>query len=169
MRIQGVPVFPGRPCPHSTGSGCDDYAGRPEDPCIEFICGWRREGSPLPDWMKPDNAKVIVLLDQGVWRGLPLDVAVPVGRRIPPRALNYLKEFAETRRRVLLYSEQVVENDAYSNRQGVSAYGPPAFQEEMAERSSRGEKLIPDASDLSRSRSEPEPGGGRPIAPPAAP
>jgi hypothetical protein len=93
--------------------------------------------------MKPENAKVVVLLDQGEWQGLPLDVAVPVGRRIPPRALDYLKQFAETRRRVLLYSEQIVENGAYTRQQSVSAYGPPAFQQEMAERSSRGEKLIP--------------------------
>ena len=143
IRIDEVPVFPGRPCPHSTGQGCDDYEHRPVDPCVEFICGWRQEGSPLPEWMKPENAKVIVLLDQGDWHGLPLDVAVPVGRRIPPRALNFLRQFAETRRRVLLYSEQIVENGAYTMRQSVSAYGPPAFQQEMAERAARGEKLIP--------------------------
>ncbi len=142
IRINDVPVFPGRPCPHSTGKGCDDYANRTIDPCVQFICGWRQEGSPLPEWMKPDNAKVIVLFDQGEWHGLPLDVAVPVGRRIPPRALTYLKQFAEARRRVLLYSEQIVENGAYTMRQTVSAYGPQAFQQEMAERAARGEKLI---------------------------
>jgi hypothetical protein len=142
IQIHGTPVSPGHPCPHSTGKGCNDYENRPADPCVQFICGWRREDSPLPEWMKPDNAKVIVLLDQGTWRGLPLDVAVPVGRRIPPRALNYLKQFAEARRRVLLYAEQIEEQGAYTNRQDVSAYGPPAFQQEMAERASRGEKLI---------------------------
>lgn len=109
---------------------------------MHFVCGWRQEGSPLPHWLKPDNAKVIVLLDQGEWQGLPLDVAVPVGRRIPPRTLKYLMQFAEARRRVLLYSEQILENGAFTSRQAVSAYGPPAFQREMAERLSRGEKLI---------------------------
>lgn len=142
IRIHGVPVFPGRPCPHSTGRGCDDYEHRPADPCIQFICGWRRDGSPLPDWMKPDNAKVIVLFDQGMWRDLPVDVAVPVGRRIPPRALNYLKQFAETRQRALLYSEQIEENGVYTNRQAVCGYGPPDFQQEMAERAARGEKFL---------------------------
>jgi hypothetical protein len=92
--------------------------------------------------MKPDNSKVIVLFDQSVWHGLPVDVAVPVGRRIPPRALNYLKQFAETRQRALLYSEQIVENGVYANRQAVSAYGPPAFQQEMLGRAARGEKFI---------------------------
>ena len=94
IKVEGVPVYPGRPCPHSTGKGCNDYANRPVDPCVHFICGWRRDGSPLPEWMKPSNAKVIVLFDQSNWRGMPVDVAVPVGRRIPPRALNWLQQFA---------------------------------------------------------------------------
>jgi hypothetical protein len=92
--------------------------------------------------MKPSNAKVIVLFDQSVWQGMPVDYAVPVGRRIPPRALDYLKQFAEKHRRGLLYAEQIVENGAYTNRQAVSAYGPPAFQQEMAERMGRGEQLL---------------------------
>ena len=133
MTIEGVPVIPGRPCPHSTGKGCDIYEHRPVDPCVRFICGWRQEGSPLPDWMKPDNAKVIVLFNQHRWRGLPVDVAVPVGRRIPPRALKYLQQFAEANNRMLLYSEQIMENGRYTVQQAVSAYGPPEFQQEMAQ------------------------------------
>jgi hypothetical protein len=100
------------------------------------------EGSPLPEWMKPSNSKVIVLFDQGSWRGMPVDVAVPVGRRIPPRALNWLRQFAQTHNRALLYSEQIVENGAYSNQQAVCAFGPPEFQQEMAALSSSGEKLL---------------------------
>ena len=141
ININGVAVFPGRPCPHSTGSGCNDYANRPVDPCRQFICGWRMDGSPLPEWMKPNNSKVIVLFNQHTWRGLPVDVAVPVGRRIPPRALQWLQAFAEKNNRMLLHSEQIVENGAYTRQQAVSAYGPPEFQQEMAELASRGEKL----------------------------
>jgi len=99
------------------------------------------DNSPLPDWMKPNNSKVIVLFDQHTWRGLPVDVAVPVGKRIPPRALQWLQRFAEDNNRMLLHSEQVVENGTYSQKQAVSAYGPPEFQHEMAELASRGEKL----------------------------
>jgi hypothetical protein len=91
--------------------------------------------------MKPSNAKVIVLFEQSVWRDMPIDVAVPVGRRIPPRALNWLQQFAQSHSRVLLYSEQVVENGTYTNRQAVAAFGPPEFQQEIAERMRRGEKL----------------------------
>jgi hypothetical protein len=108
---------------------------------VGFVCGWRAENSPYPDWMKPNNSKVIVLADQTSWRGMPVDVAVPVGRRIPPRALNWLKQFAETRVRGLLYSEQILEDGVYTNKQTVNAYGPPEFQQEMAQRAGRGERL----------------------------
>lgn len=91
--------------------------------------------------MKPNNAKVIVLFNQHRWRGLAVDVAVPVGRRIPPRALKWLQQFAEANNRMLLYSEQIVENGRYTVRQAVSAYGPPEFQQEMAQRAQAGESL----------------------------
>ncbi len=139
MRINGVAVFPGRPCPHSTGKGCNDYEHRPVDPCVRFICGWRRDDSPLPDWMKPNNAKVIVLHDQSVWRGVPVDVAVPVGKRIPQRALNWLMQFAQDNGRVLLYSEQIEKDGVFTGKQRVAAYGPPDFQREMADRLAQGD------------------------------
>ena len=99
------------------------------------------QNSPLPDWMKPHTSKVIVLFDQHRWRGLPVDVAVPVGKRIPPRALKWLQQFAEKNNRMLLYSEQIVENGVYTRQQAVAAYGPAEFQQEMAERAASGEKL----------------------------
>jgi len=92
--------------------------------------------------MKPNNSKVVVLFNQSTWRGMPVDVAVPVGRRIPPRALNWLKQFAEKNNRALLYSEQILQDGVFTNQQSVSAYGPPEFQQEMAERAGRGEKLV---------------------------
>jgi hypothetical protein len=141
IEVQGQPVYPGKPCHHSTGSGCDDYANRPEDPCVHFSCGWRMDGSPLPEWLKPSNAKVIVLFNQMHWRGMPVDVAVPVGRRIPQRALHWLQQFAQEHRRGLLYSEQIVENGRFSNQQAAHAYGPPEFQQEIAQRVQNGEPL----------------------------
>ena len=140
INVNGAPVFPGRPCPHSTGSGCNAYEQRPVDPCVKFICGWRMEGSPLPEWMKPSNAKVIVLFEQLNWRGMPVDVAVPVGRRIPPRSLEYLKNFAQTNQRGLVYSEQIMKDGKYTREQSFAVFGPPEFQQEMAERSARGER-----------------------------
>ena len=141
MTIQGHPVYPGRPCPHSTGRGCDDYANRPVDPCINFNCGWVVENSPLPEWMKPNNAKVIVIFNRTQWRGLPVDVAVPIGRRIPPRALNWLKEFAASKGRPLLFSEQVKEDGVFQRQQLFSAHGPPEFQQHIAQLTASGKPL----------------------------
>ncbi len=141
MTIQGHPVFPGHPCPHSTGRGCDDYANRPKDPCIDFNCGWVVPDSPLPDWFKPDNARVIVIFNKTRWRGLPVDVAVPVGRRIPARALNWLKDFAGRNGRPLLFSEQVKENGVYQREQLFSAHGPPEFQQHIAQLLAAGRPL----------------------------
>lgn len=97
------------------------------------------EGSPLPDWMKPSNAKVIVLPNQITWRGRPVGVAVPVGKRIPPRALHWLQQFAQQHNRMLLHSEQIEQDGVFTNKQRVVAYGPPEFQQEMAERFADGD------------------------------
>ena len=141
MVINGAEVYPGSPCPHSTGKGCDDYAGRPIDPCDNFNCGWIIPNSPLPDWMKPDKAKVIVILDKFRWNGLPVDLAVPAGKRIPPRALNWLKQFAEQRTRPLIYSEQIVENGRFQKSQTLMGHGPPAFQQTLAQWQREGKRL----------------------------
>jgi hypothetical protein len=141
MLIQGVEVYPGRPCPHSTGQGCDDYANRPLDPCHNFNCGWIIEGSPLPEWMKPDSAGVIVLFNQLVWNGLPVDLAVPVGRRVPPRALHWLQEFSRTQGRPLVYTEQVLEGGQFQKEQQVYGYGPPEFQQHLLRRQQEGKRL----------------------------
>ena len=92
--------------------------------------------------MKPSNSKAIVLFNQSKWRGLPVDVAVPVGRKIPPRTLHWLQQFAQNNNRMLLYSEQIVENGSFTTQQTVSAFGPPEFQQEMAERAERGEPYL---------------------------
>lgn len=141
MTINGHAVFPGHPCPHSTGRGCDDYANRPRDPCINFNCGWVVPGSPLPDWMKPSQAKVIVIFNKTQWQGLPVDVAVPVGRRIPPRALQWLKAFAEQHGRPLLFSEQVKEDGVFTREQLFHAHGPEAFRLYVAELVRQGRPL----------------------------
>jgi len=131
MLIDGVSVYPGSPCPHSTGSGCDDYPNRPIDPCGNFRCGWIIEGSPLPEWMKPDTGRVIVLFNKLSWNGYPVDLAVPVGKRIPPRALGWLQTFSERHGRPLIYTEQIVESGKFQQEQQVLGYGPPAFQQDL--------------------------------------
>lgn len=108
------------------------------------------EGSPLPEWMKPSNSKVIFLPNQTTWRTMPLDVAVPVGKRIPPRALNWLKQFAENNNRVLLYSEQIEQDGVFTNKQRVAGYGPAEFQQEMAARFADGNVNLGDFASAPR-------------------
>jgi hypothetical protein len=141
MTINEHPVYPGKPCPHSTGQGCDDYSNRPTDPCINFNCGWVVADSPLPDWMKPEQARVIVIFNKTLWRGLPVDVAVPVGRRIPPRALDWLKDFSVRNGRPLLFSEQLKQNGVYQREQLFSAHGPGEFQQHVAQLLARDQPL----------------------------
>lgn len=54
-------------------------------------------------------------------------------------ALNWLWQFAEQHNRMLLYSEQIEVNGVFTNKQRVAAYGPPAFQQEMAQRMASGD------------------------------
>lgn len=141
IEIEGMAVYPGHPCPHSTGSGCRIYAQRPVDPCVNFECGWRKAGSPLPDWMRPDLAGVMLLPEVRRWQGLPVDVAVPVGARIPPRSLDWLKRHAEQSRRPLIYLEQSPDQQALQREQNTIAYGPPEFQAEIARLLQAGERI----------------------------
>lgn len=141
MAIGEAEVYPGHPCPHSTGEGCDDYANRPIDPCRNFNCGWIVPDSPLPDWLKLSNAKVIVIFAKIRWQGVPVDVAVPVGKRIPPRALHWLKSFAEGHGRPLLFAEQTLVNGEMQRQQTFYGYGPPAFQHRVRDKAERGESF----------------------------
>ena len=141
ITIDGQEAWPGHPCPHSTGSGCAIYEDRPEDPCRQFWCGWMLPNSPLPDWMKPDRAKVMVLFAKLSWQGLPVDVALPVGKRIPPRALNWLKAFAEREVRPLIWAECIEEDGELQKEQLFYAWGPPAFQQAVQQWQAEGRKL----------------------------
>ena len=75
------------------------------------------------------------------WQGRPVDVVVPVGKKIPPRALNWFKQFAEQRMRPLIYLEQDEGGAEYAKQQNVVAYGPPAFQMEIGQLLEKGERL----------------------------
>ncbi len=70
-----------------------------------------------------------------------MDVALPVGKRIPPRALNWLQKFAEQHGRPLIYTECIEEDGKLSKEQLLYAYGPPAFQQQVAIWQQEGRKL----------------------------
>jgi len=141
LNIKGESIYPGRPCSDGkTGEGCQIYEFRPLVPCQTFFCGWKQEENPLPDWFRPDNAKVIVEFNKLLWQAHPVDLAIPAGRRIPPRALNWLKQFSNRSQRPLLYMEQQAEGD-FDSLQNVIAYGPAPFLEEIKMKIEKGERL----------------------------
>jgi hypothetical protein len=80
--------------------------------------------------MRPDKADMILLPANFLWRGLPVDVAVPVGRGPKKKALDWLTKFSLERKRLLLYQ---IDEDWF-------AFGPPAFQSDISQRIGRGEK-----------------------------
>ncbi len=131
IQVHGHAVYPGCPCPYSTGHGCTIYAQRPPI-CREFLCAWRAPGSWLPQWFRPDEVGCIVLPAKLSWRGMAVDVAVPVGRRIKPRALAWLKRYAREQGRALIYGE---------GEEVWAAFGPAEFQQEIARRIQGGEAL----------------------------
>ena len=72
---------------------------------------------------------MIMLAANFFWRGLPVDVAVPVGEQPRKKALDLLKQFCAENRRLLVYQMW----DEWF------AFGPPAFQADIASRVGRGE------------------------------
>jgi hypothetical protein len=128
INVRGHDVSPGNPCRFSVAHKCSIYADRPVDPCQKFICGWLADSSPLPEWMRPDKANLILLAANFQWRGIPVHVAVAVGPRPKEKAINWLKEFCLQSQRPLIF-----QSDGE-----WTAYGPPQFQTEMAERLSSG-------------------------------
>ncbi len=124
-------VRPGRPCPFCSGRGCSIYERRPHDPCQQFVCGWLVPTSPLPDWMRPDKAGLVLLPANFAWRGFPVDVAVPTGGGPRPKALNWLQDFSRRRQRPLLYQ---LGEEWY-------AFGPAEFQREIKRRIELGDAL----------------------------
>lgn len=149
--VLGQTLSPARGgCQHVGSRGCTVHDLRPLHPCRSFFCGWVAESSPLPDWMRPDRSHVIVLFNKTTWAGRPVDVAIPVGRRIKRKALEYLKRLAEQTNRPLLFAENAAANSAgpLSDQLTYFAWGPPDFQREFARRLADGEPLWPETTPI---------------------
>ncbi len=79
--------------------------------------------------MRPDKSDMIMLAANFTWHGLPVDVAVSAGRRPKKKALDWLMKFCAEKKRLLIYQ---IEEEWF-------AFGPPAFQADIAARIGRGE------------------------------
>jgi len=141
MVIGETPVHPGSPCPHSTGKGCAIYPDRPVDPCVNFHCGWVIKDSPLPGWMQPPKSGCIVLFNKLRWNNIPVDLAMPVGVKIPQRSLAWLKAFSEQYGRPLIFTEQIMQKGKYTNQQKVHGHGTVEFQQNLLQWLNEGRKL----------------------------
>lgn len=129
--ILGNRVSAGHPCPHGSARGCDVYEQRPDDPCRKFICSWRVEQSPLPDWMRPDQCGAIVLLSFA-WQGETVISAIPAGQAIPEKTLEWLKAYAVENNRPMLIHERTMDEDGNFSGLRRFGFGPPAFREKVA-------------------------------------
>ncbi len=141
IKVKGCEAYPGKPCPHSTGTGCDDYENRPVDPCQKFKCAWVKESSALPDGFRPDACGALVIDHALTWQGLEVDLAVPVGREIPEKTLNTLMQLAEKNMRPLIYQQQDPNSNVLEKNPLTLAYGPPAFQQWVLDQQAQGKKL----------------------------
>lgn len=141
IEVKGCEAYPGHPCPHSTGSGCDDYENRPVNPCRQFECTWVKQGSYLPDDFRPNECGALVIDSILQWQGLTVDLAVPVGREIPENTLHWLMQFAEQNMRPLIYQQQDPQSKRYEKNPLTLAYGPPAFQQWVLEQQALGKRL----------------------------
>jgi hypothetical protein len=83
--------------------------------------------------MRPDKSDMIMLAANFFWHGLPVDVIVAAGDRPKKKALDWLMRFSSEKKRLLIYQ---IEEDWF-------AFGPPAFQAEIAARIGRGESRGP--------------------------
>lgn len=51
--------YPGNPCFYVCKTGCSIYENRPHDPCVTYKCSWILNPDEFPEWMQPNQSKVI--------------------------------------------------------------------------------------------------------------
>lgn len=127
--VRGHRMFPGQRCHFVAVGGCSIYAERPQSPCRSFVCGWMQPESVLPDAWRPDRIGVIVV--NTTWRGAPALILVSAGNDPDEAVLAWLRGHAVATGTPFFYA---VEGERFG-------FGPVEFQQEMAARAARGERL----------------------------
>ena len=131
--IRGHPMHPGRAChflaPGPEHGTCSIYAQRPQSPCRNFVCAWLMPGSPLPESFRPDRVGVIGVPTR--WRGATALILVSAGNDPDEAMLDWMRAYAQSTRIPFFYAQQ-------GQRFG---FGPVDFQQEMAAKAARGERL----------------------------
>jgi len=127
--IEGHEMRPGTPCHFRGDHCCTIYERRPQHPCRNFICGWLQPGGPFPDDWRPDKLGVMVIPMK--WRGQEAYVLRSAGRDPDAGVIGWMEVMSTRLKRPFFY-------EVGGERFG---FGPPEFQQEMAERVARGEVL----------------------------
>ena len=127
--IRGHRMFPGQHCHFLTQGACTIYEERPQSPCRNFVCGWLRVGSPLPEDFRPDRIGVIAVPMR--WRERQAFVLLSAGNDPQPQTVAWMEAFARASGSPFFYEQK-------GERIG---YGPPEFQQEMLAKLQRGERL----------------------------
>jgi len=138
--VYGHELAPGKPCHFRGVGGCTIYEDRPHNPCRGFVCGWLIHGSPFPESFRPDRLGVIIVVMP--WRDRFAYVLVHAGRSPDAKLLEWMREHSTATGRPFLFHLE--------GRQ--RGYGSKEFQQEILEKSIRGEPLLPGLN----------PGGGGP-------
>jgi hypothetical protein len=97
------------------------------------------QGSPLPEWMKPNLSKVIVIPDK-LPNGQTVIMATPIGIAIPAKSLDWLKHFADQHNVPLLYTEQILRDGLYTTEQGFRVHAADS-QKEAVMRWAKSDKI----------------------------
>jgi len=127
--IRGHRMQPGTPCHFLERGHCSIYDERPQSPCRNFVCGWLLPGSPFPDTFRPDRVGVIIVPMR--WHARPAFVLLSAGCDPSEEMLAWMRAFAQSTGAPFYYQQ---------GRERLG-YGPPAFQQEMADKVRRGEAL----------------------------
>jgi len=130
-QVLGHDIDTSHPCPYSSGHNCTIHETRPKDPCRIFFCGWVEANSRLPDWMQPNRCGVIVLTGRSSWRSRPVDVLVSAGRDPDKKLLNWFMQHSKAELRPFIYQ----------SKEMWYGFGPREFQEEIAIKVIKGERL----------------------------
>ncbi len=127
LRIQvgDTAVEPGKPCPEIQNNRCAVYQNRPTA-CASFNCAWLINDLDYPDWMRPDNAKVILKYIDLV-SSVSAIGAIPTGTKVSPRVLNFLRQLSQQHQLPVLHFQRTKERGRYLPQVAVTAFGPPGM------------------------------------------
>lgn len=83
----------------------------------------------MPEDFRPDRSGVIVHLEHK-WRGWNVILAIPAGRTVPSKSLEWLRHFAKQVGRPLVFDERLMEDGDYIGLKR-RAYGSAAFADHV--------------------------------------